>query len=130
MRAAVNGGEPIDYEGNKRFLDEMSRFGFDPDVAAPAYGLAEATCAVTTPRLGHGGLRFDEVAGRDEGAVRRHVVLGEPIEGMQVRITPVEQDPEQSFGHEVGAVEIRGSSMMRRLPRRRRHRSGVLVRHR
>ena len=109
VRAAVNGGEPIDYEGNKRFLDEMSRFGFDPEVVAPAYGLAEATCAVTTPRLGHGGLRFDEVAGG-----RRHVMLGEPIEGMQVRITPVEQDPEQSFGHEVGAVEIRGSSMMRR----------------
>ena len=54
LRFALNGGEPVDCDGFARFPTEMARFGFDPHVAAPSYGLAESTCAVTAPMPGTG----------------------------------------------------------------------------
>ncbi len=49
LRFAINGGEPIDCEGFELFFTELARFGLDPRAAAPSYGLAESTCAVTSP---------------------------------------------------------------------------------
>lgn len=98
VRVAINGGEPIDCAGLDRFSTELARFGFDPGAHCPSYGLAEATCAVTVPQPGT-GLRYDETSGR------RHAVLGEPIPGIELRIAA-------PAGHDVGAVEIRGASLM------------------
>lgn len=107
LRFALNGGEPIDCEGFESFLAELARFGLDPLVAAPSYGLAESTCAVTTPVPG-AGLLVDEIVDPDTGAVRRHAVLGTAIPGMELRITPTEH----SADREIGEIEIRGTSMM------------------
>ncbi|MCX4093138.1 long-chain-fatty acid--ACP ligase MbtM [Nocardia sp. alder85J] len=115
MRIAISGGEPIDTAGFQRFLDETTRVGFDPGAAVPAYGLAESTCAVTMVRPG-AGLRVDEVRVEDRGdgtaTTRRLAVLGEPIPGTEVRITPSDPAPQAIEGREVGDVEIRGTSMM------------------
>ncbi|GJF16669.1 long-chain-fatty-acid--ACP ligase [Mycolicibacterium cyprinidarum] len=112
LRFALNGGEPIDCTGLGLFLAEMARFGLDPHAAAPSYGLAESTCAVTSPTPGT-GLRFDEIIDPATDSMTRHAVLGTPIPGMELRITPTEQGacslPERA---EIGEVEIRGTSMM------------------
>ncbi|BBZ34630.1 long-chain-fatty acid--ACP ligase MbtM [Mycolicibacterium confluentis] len=110
LRFAINGGEPIDCDGFAQFLSELSRFGLDPGAAAPSYGLAEATCAVTAPTPGT-GLHHDELLDPATESVRRHAILGEPIPGMELRISPSEQHSADA-GRDVGEVEIRGTSMM------------------
>lgn len=111
LRFALNGGEPIDCDGFAAFLTEMARFGLDSGAASPSYGLAEATCAVTTPIPGE-GLRYDEILDPATGSARKHAVLGAPIPGMELRLAPVEQEQFGLPGREVGQVEIRGASMM------------------
>ncbi|OAN40692.1 long-chain-fatty acid--ACP ligase MbtM [Mycolicibacterium iranicum] len=107
LRFALNGGEPVDCDGFELFLRELSRFGLDPLAAAPSYGLAESTCAVTSPGPGS-GLMVDDVTDPVTDTVRRHAVLGHPIPGMDVRITP----SEHAEDGEIGEIEIRGTSMM------------------
>lgn len=107
LRIAINGGEPVDCEGFQRFADAMAPFGLRASAATPAYGMAESTCAVTMPACGQ-GLRIDE---RTESEVRqRYALLGRPIPGMELRISPTHRSTDDG----VGEVEIRGSSMMTR----------------
>ncbi|MGP4057120.1 long-chain-fatty acid--ACP ligase MbtM [Mycobacterium sp. 4D054] len=110
LRFAINGGEPIDCDGFQVFLDELARFGLDPRVAAPSYGLAESTCAVTAPEPGT-GLVVEEIVDPVTEAVRRHAVLGRPIPGMELRISESEHTG-QAGDHAIGEVEIRGTSLM------------------
>ncbi|WP_205850441.1 long-chain-fatty acid--ACP ligase MbtM [Mycolicibacterium sp. CR10] len=109
MRFAINGGEPIDCEGFELFFTELARFGLDPRAAAPSYGLAESTCAVTSPLPGS-GLHIDEIADPATDSVRRHAVLGQPIPGMELRIAPTDHSAGGDRG--IGEIEIRGTSMM------------------
>ncbi|MCV7161355.1 long-chain-fatty acid--ACP ligase MbtM [Mycolicibacterium brisbanense] len=113
LRFALNGGEPVDCELTERFAVEMARFGFSADALAPSYGLAESTCAVTVPAPGVGMLVDETVFRTDAGtSPRRHVVLGGPIAGMEVRIEPHEAAAVEVTDREVGEVVIRGTSMM------------------
>jgi len=109
IRFALNGGEPVDCAGFELFLTELIRFGLDPGAAAPSYGLAEATCAVTSPSPGS-GLLVDEFTDPTTRSARRHAVLGQPIPGMQVRIAPA--DTAAVAGRDIGEIHIRGTSMM------------------
>jgi long-chain-fatty-acid--[acyl-carrier-protein] ligase len=114
LRVAINGGELVDCAGLERFATALAKFGFDPRALAPSYGLAEATCAVTTPGPGS-GLRYDEVPPAKPGSgepMRRHAILGAAIPGMQVRVGRVAEQPAEAIGREVGEIEIRGASMM------------------
>jgi long-chain-fatty-acid--[acyl-carrier-protein] ligase len=111
LRVAINGGEPVDCAGMERFCTALSKFGLDPGAAAPSYGMAEATCAVTIPRPGS-RLRYDKVATIGSGEPVRHAILGEPIFGMQVRIGDVTDQPAEVLDREVSEIQIRGTSMM------------------
>ncbi|MFT4043590.1 MAG: AMP-binding protein, partial [Gordonia sp. (in: high G+C Gram-positive bacteria)] len=116
LRCAISGGEPIDPDGFDRFVAAMARFGFDPAVAAPSYGMAESTCAVTMPYRDEGA-RYDEVTLTPPGAGatpirRRYALLGEPLEGMEIRVVAPSVEAPVIDGREVGQVEIRGTSMM------------------
>ncbi|OBK60226.1 long-chain fatty acid--CoA ligase [Mycobacterium colombiense] len=104
VRVAINGGEPVDCEGYQRFADALAPFGFDAGAATPSYGLAESTCAVTVPAPGT-GLRFASVT--DQTGSHRHAVLGEPIPGTEIRISPRDDARDG-----IGEIEIRGASMM------------------
>jgi long-chain-fatty-acid--[acyl-carrier-protein] ligase len=107
LRVAINGGEPVDCQGFQQFASAMAPFGFRASAETPAYGMAEATCAVTMPSCGE-GLRIDERT--EAGAKQRLALLGRPIPGMELRISPTEHASDDR----VGEVEIRGSSMMTR----------------
>ncbi|OBH12012.1 long-chain-fatty acid--ACP ligase MbtM [Mycobacterium sp. E1747] len=104
LRVAINGGEPVDCDGFGRFVEEMAPFGFDAGAAAPSYGLAESTCAVAVPAPG-AGLRFQTLT--DRAGSSRHAVLGDPVPGTEIRISP----RPGNYG-EIGEIEIRGASMM------------------
>ena len=111
LRFALNGGEPIDCDGFATFLTEMGRFGLDPHAAAPSYGLAESTCAVTAPQPG-AGLRIDAIHYAATDSIHRHAVVGEPVDGMELRLVPAEHAGTDVPGRDVGEIEIRGTSMM------------------
>jgi long-chain-fatty-acid--[acyl-carrier-protein] ligase len=83
----------------------MAPFGFRASAATPAYGMAESTCAVTMPEPAT-GLRIDERT--ESGTPQEYALLGRPIPGMELRIRPAENNPDDR----IGEVEIRGNSMM------------------
>lgn len=103
LRIAINGGEPVDCEGFQQFATAMAPFGFRASAPTPAYGMAESTCAVTMPEHAQ-GLRIDQRT--ESGRLQKYAVLGRPIPGMELRISPAES------ADVIGEVEIRGTSMM------------------
>jgi fatty-acyl-CoA synthase len=121
VKVALCGGEPIEPDAIEGFLDSAARHGFRREAFLAAYGLAEATLAVTMPDPDQ-GLRVDEidsdalaasklaVPASDRGRVRRFVRLGPPVPGTQVRIvdshTGAERPPRA-----VGEVHVWGPSV-------------------
>ncbi|MBI2169193.1 MAG: AMP-binding protein [Actinobacteria bacterium] len=122
-RLALNGAEPVDPLAVEAFCAAGLRHGLDPSAAYPAFGMAEATLAVTFPEPGS-GLAIDRVdrhalehageavvTGADDPAkVRDLALLGSPVQGLEVRIV----DPASGceLGERlVGELEIRGTSV-------------------
>src|ERR1700723_2719703 len=53
-RAATNGAEPVRAETLERFATRFAPYGFCREAITPVYGLAEATLAISVPKLGAG----------------------------------------------------------------------------
>ncbi len=64
-RIASNGAEPVQAETLRQFCDGFASVGFRPTSFSPAYGLAEATLAVSAPSPG----RTPHVIRLDKGAL-------------------------------------------------------------
>jgi fatty-acyl-CoA synthase len=122
VRCLVSGGEPIDVAAMTRFAAAAARHGLDPDAMMPAYGLAEATLAVTCSPAG-AGLATDlvdptrlerdgrAVPGGPGGPARRLARLGRPVRGTRLRIV----DPRTGTPageRTVGEVEVQGASVV------------------
>jgi fatty-acyl-CoA synthase len=121
-RIALNGAEPIDPDAVEAFLAAGAGHGLDPRAAFCAFGMAEATLAVTFPTPG-GGMQVDTVDLRvleTDGyaapvdnagpAARRLPRLGRSLRGLDLRVC----DPttgQAMQDREVGEVELRGSSI-------------------
>jgi fatty-acyl-CoA synthase len=121
-RIAINGAEPIDPDAVASFVEAGARHGLQPGTMFPAFGMAEATLAVTFVEPGT-GLRVDTVDRRvletdayaasvalDQPHAHRLARLGRAIPGLQVRIC------EPATGRvmrdrEVGELEITGASV-------------------
>jgi fatty-acyl-CoA synthase len=118
VRLMISGGEPVDPATTARFTAAAAPYGLDPGAVLPAYGLAEATLAVTCSPAGR-GLRTDVVDAdrleRDGRAVppppggrhRTLARLGRPVRGARVRVV----DPATGAslgGRTVGEVEVAG----------------------
>jgi len=124
-RLGLNGAEPIDPASVEAFTAAGARHGLDPGSVFCAFGMAEATLAVTFPEPGS-GLAVDTVDQRvletdryaapiadataDHARGRRLARLGRPIPGIEIRII----DPGSGrpmAEREVGELEVRGSSI-------------------
>jgi len=102
MRSFICGAEPIVPETLERFAAHFAPAGLDARALAPAYGLAEATLAVTfTPHLR--GLRCDE------DVEPRVPSCGVALDGVEVRVADSHGEalPERA----VGEVEVRGPTV-------------------
>jgi fatty-acyl-CoA synthase len=122
LRVALNGAEAVDPKAVGDFVAAGAAQGLNPGAVFPAFGMAEATLAVTFPRPGQ-GLRTDPIDRRvlesdayaapgdpDAETTRHLVLLGRPVPGLEVRIV----DPvsgEARADREVGELEIRGTSI-------------------
>ena len=91
-------------------------FGLKPEAIIPAYGMAETTVAVSFSECG-GGMIVDEVDAdllavlhravpATRGRTRRLVSLGQPLEGIEVRV--VDEDGSILAPRGVGVIEVRG----------------------
>ncbi|HEY1623294.1 MAG TPA: AMP-binding protein [Streptosporangiaceae bacterium] len=81
-RALIVAAERIPVAVLDRFCGVLERNGFASEALCPAYGLAEATCAVTGSPPGE-ALRLATLSG--DGA--RYVSCGRPLPGVGVRVT-------------------------------------------
>jgi acyl-CoA synthetase (AMP-forming)/AMP-acid ligase II len=126
-RAAIVGAERLDLRAMSAFADLTAPFGFDPATFRPAYGLAEATLAVTGHPLGSSprhigidwaGLRTGApvrvtdgprslVAGvGEEATAARLVACGAPLAGQEV--TVVDDDGRPLPPGHLGGVVVEG----------------------
>ena len=126
LRIALNGAEPIDPEAVRTFTDAGAPFGLDPGAMFPAYGLAEATLAVSFAPLGEGmvvdvidpdALEADNRAvpvteddpRRGTDKVRAFAVLGRPLRDLEAQI--VAEDGTVLGEREVGEIRLRGDAV-------------------
>jgi fatty-acyl-CoA synthase len=97
-RAALNGAEPVQASTLERFQARFAPYGFRREALVPVYGLAEASLAVSAPKLGV-AYRVDRVerealesegraipARSDDAAVLEFVSAGKPLPSIAVRI--------------------------------------------
>ncbi|MDJ0780915.1 MAG: AMP-binding protein [Desulfosarcinaceae bacterium] len=97
-RLAFNGAEPVSPQTLRSFCDRFSPYGFNKEVLAPVYGLAENAVGLTFPPLGRGPLidRIQREPFQDKGlavpaeetddAVMEFVSCGQPLAEHEVRI--------------------------------------------
>lgn len=126
LRIALNGAEPIDPTAVEAFTQAGRAARLNPGAVFCAFGMAEATLAVSFPRTGE-GLRTDAVdrraleqeslavpveTVRDEAPerVRRLARLGRALPGLELRVVdPSTGRPRAE--REVGEIEIRGATV-------------------
>ncbi|HEX5097158.1 MAG TPA: AMP-binding protein, partial [Acidimicrobiia bacterium] len=119
---ALNGAEPVDPGAVEAFVAAGAPHGLAATAAFPAFGMAEATLAVTFPEKGS-GLAVDTIDGRvletdryaatvetSAPGARRLAKLGRPVPGLELRICDSSTGTEM-HEREVGELEIRGASV-------------------
>ena len=101
-RAATNGAEPVRAETLERFAKRFAPHGFNPKALMAVYGLAEASLAISVPRLGDGYKvdRIERATFESEGraiparagdaATLEFVNAGKPLPSVEVRIVDAE----------------------------------------
>ncbi|MBB5153603.1 fatty acyl-AMP ligase [Saccharopolyspora phatthalungensis] len=121
LRFTLNGAEPIDPAATQGFIDAGARFGLSPDCMVCAFGMAEATLAVSFAPLGR-GLEVDVVDAEaleqrrraepvppDAEHARRFALLGAPLPGLEVDV--VDDAGRQLGERQVGRLRIRGAAV-------------------
>jgi fatty-acyl-CoA synthase len=123
LRCVVSGAEPIDPLTMYEFAQQAARFGMRVSAIGAAYGLAEATVAVSFSRVDRPlvveNVCADElenqgraVAGCVCGAAKKEfVLLGRPMSGIEVRIA--DEDRGTRPARYLGEVAIRGDAVTR-----------------
>ncbi|MDA3631184.1 fatty acyl-AMP ligase [Saccharopolyspora sp. WRP15-2] len=121
LRFALNGAEPIDPAAVRTFTDAGARFGLSPTTVVCAFGMAEATLAVSFAELGR-GLEVDvvdadaleqrrraEPVSADAPRARQFALLGRPLPGLEVDV--VDDGGRQLGERQVGRLRIRGAAV-------------------
>ena len=119
-RAATNGAEPVRAETMERFAKRFAPYGFRREALMPVYGLAEATLAVSVPRLG-AGYKVDRIeralfesegravsVARADAPALEFVNAGKPVPSVEVRI--VDPDGRNLGERQEGRLWFRGPS--------------------
>lgn len=119
-RVAVNAGEMVLPGTVRRFTERFRWAGFRPEAVTAAYGLAEATVALSISDIGRGlfadCVRRADIESRGvavtapahESDTIEFVGAGRPVEGMEVRI--VDDTGQPLPDRVVGRLQFRGAS--------------------
>jgi fatty-acyl-CoA synthase len=97
-RAALNGAEPVHADTIERFVARFAAYGFRREALLPVYGLAEASLAISAPKVGS-GYKVDRIerhafasggravpASPGDPSALRFVSAGKPLPNVDVRI--------------------------------------------
>ncbi len=122
VRIIFNGAEPVFAETCRKFSTALLKYGLQPHVLFPVYGLAEATLAVTFPApgepvqvitvsrqslaVGEEVIYVGAEAGEDATPL---VALGGPVAGCQVRI--IDDLNLELTENRLGHIVIRGENV-------------------
>ncbi|HEY3753216.1 MAG TPA: fatty acyl-AMP ligase [Pseudonocardiaceae bacterium] len=119
LRIALNGAEPIDEAAVRGFVDAGARFKMPAECVLAAYGMAEATLAVSFATLFHGlsvdVIDTDEIEAHNRavpaetGNTRAFSLLGPPLPGLEV--VAVDADGKALGDREVGELRVRGAAV-------------------
>jgi len=118
LRVAINGAEPIDARETSRLAEAGAPFGLRPGAITPAYGMAEATLAITfdnspqvnVDRISRRDLQECALATPDAGTDAYGVVaVGLPVAGMEIRVVDYYSRPRPP--RHVGSIEVRGAAV-------------------
>jgi len=135
LRVAINGAEPIDARDTRRLAEAGARFGLRPGAITPAYGMAEATLAITfdnspqvnVDRISRIDLQERALATPDAGADACGVVsVGLPVAGMEIRVVDYYSRPRPP--RHVGSIEVRGAAVSSGYLTERGWREGAIIR--
>jgi acyl-CoA synthetase (AMP-forming)/AMP-acid ligase II len=85
-RALIVGAERVPMQVLDRFAARLGGYGFRPGALCPAYGIAEATLAVTGSRPGE----EPHQRGLPDGSGGGYVSCGRPLPGVRVRVAGVD----------------------------------------
>ncbi|WP_410641297.1 fatty acyl-AMP ligase [Amycolatopsis sp. lyj-346] len=126
LRIALNGAEPVDETAVQTFVDAGARFKMPAECVFPAYGMAEATLAVSFAPL-FTGLTLDVVEAdaleaenravpvpegdprRGTDSVRSFALLGRPLDGLEAEI--VDESGSRLGERQVGEIRLRGEAV-------------------
>lgn len=120
-RLAINGGEVLSPQTLENFDAALAPAGVGPSVMFPAYGMAEATLAITFSQPGSrpATLWADRDLLAECGVVRTLaagdpaatglVSAGRPVAGLEVRITG--GDGSQCAEDQLGEIQVRGGAV-------------------
>ncbi|MDT5233620.1 MAG: hypothetical protein QOI39_4120, partial [Mycobacterium sp.] len=112
----LNGAEPISAAVQRRFGERFGRWGFRATALTPAYGMAEASLALTFKPAGESvhtlGMAADTLAldGVVEPGDKELVSVGRPLAGVEVEIRNPEGVPQLLDA--VGHIVVRAPSIM------------------
>lgn len=121
LRFVLSGAEPIDHATVAAVIEAGARFGLDATAFVAAYGMAEATLAISFSETG-AGMQFDAV---DQAAIElkshaaprtgdgaRHLArLGRPLPGIEIMVGDATAGSAQA--RTVGELKIRGDAVAR-----------------
>ncbi len=121
LRFALSGAEPIDHSTVEAVIESGARFGLDGRALVAAYGMAEATLAISFSESGE-GMQFDAV---DQAAIehesyaaiatgdaaRRLAKLGQPLPGIEILVGDAADAA--TAVRRVGEIKIRGDAVSR-----------------
>lgn len=121
LRFVLSGAEPIDHATVAAVLESGARFGLDDRAFVAAYGMAEATLAISFSEIGE-GMQFDAVdqtaielesyaAIRTDVAARRLAKLGKPLPGIEMIVGDASGAGAKT--RTVGELKIRGDAVAR-----------------
>ncbi|CAN5283262.1 fatty acyl-AMP ligase [soil metagenome] len=103
LRFALSGAEPVDPIDVKELCAAGAPFGLNPEAVLPAYGMAEATVAVSFSQL-NAGLVVDEVDADMLCALRRAVPASKGNTIRLATLGPLLADLEARVVDEVGTI--------------------------
>jgi acyl-CoA synthetase (AMP-forming)/AMP-acid ligase II len=121
IRVLFNGAEPISVPAMQEFSRLLEPYGFQPQAMFPAYGMAEATLAVTFGPLGSGahavpfqreallGANLAIPAGPSEPHPVWLVDLGQPLSLNEIRVVDERQHPVEE--NHVGHIQVKGRNV-------------------
>lgn len=124
VRLIFNGAEPINYTVCQRFTEELKKYRLAENCLFPVYGLAEASVAVTFPRINQPidtvvlnskrlsiGRRVEEVNvnSQSNGNVIPFVDVGFPVTNCRVKI--VDQQGKHLEEMHLGRILIKGKNV-------------------